>query len=317
MFTNQILLLLSIPSLLIAMESDSAHFHNDVLLNLHQRFESGEPVYSTNFIENLVTNEHGTQEELRDRLSSLINTLDIEREKNSDLWKDIISKSSPEIESHRAEKLIKYWFQESRKVLRSKNNYLLDKNMRDAARRSKVPFFQSRSYLLRILEWATKNTQAIGSHRPFGILVSGKSNRYEINIDPLFLFFDSQDEAFIREQVREIQRFIIPSLVRRLPESERILWCVRERESNALVRPDYQLIFSVESLSFTGSNIDIRPCVELKIEILDWKTKSLITRQPFSQCSNKNSSSNSKNLSPFWNEIADNIRDLVILELDQ
>jgi len=316
MFTNHILLFLSIPSLLTAIESDSLQFRNNVLLKLHQRFESGGPLYSTDFIEDLLTNDHGTQGELRDRLSSLIGTLDIEREKNSDLWKDIISKSSPEIESNRAEKLIRYWIQESRKILRSNNNHLLDKSMRDAARKSKVPFFQSKSYLLRTLEWATKNTQNIDSQRPFGILVSGKSNRFEINLDPLFLFFDSQDEAFVREQVREIQRFIIPSLVRRLPESERILWCIRERESNVLVKPDYKLTFSVESLSFTGSNIDVRPCIELEIEILDWKTKSLISKRPFSQCSNENGSSNTKNLSPFWNEIADDIRDLVILELN-
>ena len=308
---------MSIPSLLTGIESDSSRFRNDVLLNLHQSFESGEPVYSNEFIENLVANGHGTHEKLRIRLSSLISTLDIEREKNSDLWKSILSKSSPEIEFNRAKKLIKYWTQESRKILKTDNNHLIDKSMRDAARKSKVPFFQSRSYLLRTLEWATKNTQRIDTQKPVGILVSGKSNRYEINIDPLFLFFGSQDEAFVREQVREIQRFIIPSLVRRLPESERILWCVRERESNVLVKPDFHLIFSVENLSFTGSNLNLKPCIELEVEILDWKTKSLISRQPFSQCSSENGSSSSKILSPFWNEIADAIRDSVLLELDQ
>ena len=309
-----IFLLFSMPHVSTGEEPDSSKFHKEIIFKLLRNFESGNPIYSNKFIEELLDNGEDSQENIRARLTQLISKLEMEQQKRSDLWKTIISKSTPQIQSKRAEKLMKYWIQESQKILKSNKNHLIEKSMRQAARKSKTPFFQSKSYLLRVLDWAIKEGQDINSEKLLGIVVSGKSNRYEINIDPLLLFFKSQDEAFVREQIRELHRFIIPSLVRRLPESERILWCVRERDSNALVKPNYQITFSVENFSFTGSNMDVRPCIELEIEVIDWMTRTLITRQQLSHCSSKTGSSNSTSLSPFWDEIADQIRDLVTIQ---
>lgn len=317
MFKQIITVLISFPCLLTAIESDSLHFRNEVLKYLQNKLESGKPVYSSEFFKNFSKKNYGTQEQLQIRLSDLIKTIDKERENNSDLWRAIISKGSPEIEPNRAKKLTKQWIKEIQKIVDSNQNNLLEQALRKAARKSKVPFFQSKSYLLSTLAWATSDSQKNDLQKPFGILVSGKSHRYEINIDPMLLFFGSREEEFVREQVRDIQRFITPALVRILPKSERILWCVRKRESNALVIPDYELIFNVENFSFTGSNVNIRPCIELEIEILDWKTKTLLSRKSFSQCSDQSDSSTSKSLSPFWNEIANAIRELVVLEVDQ
>ena len=312
-----IAVLISLPCLLTAIESDSLHFRNEVLIYLHNKVGSGEPVYSSNFFEDFSQKNYGTEEQLKIRLSNLIKTIEKDRKKNSDLWRAVISKGSPEIEPNRAKKLIKQWIKEIKKILESDQNHLLDQALRKAARKSKVPFFQSKSYLLSTLAWARSDSQKNALQKPFGILVSGKSDRYEINIDPILLFFGSREEEFVREQVRDIHRFITPSLVRILPKSKHILWCVRKRESNALVIPDYELIFNVENFSFTGSNVNIRPCIELEIEIFDWKTKSLLSRKSFSECSHQSDSSHSKSLSPFWDEIANAIRDLVILEVDQ
>ena len=309
-----IFLLFSITRVSTAEEPDTSKFHKVVLSKLLRNFQSGNPIYSDKFIAELLVNGKDSQEKVKARLTQLISRLHMEQQKRSDLWKLIISKSSPQFQSDRAEKLMKYWIQESQNILKSNKNFLIEKSMRQAARKSKIPFFQSKSYLLRVLDWAINEGQNINSEKPLGIIVSGKSNRYEINIDPLLLFFKSQDEAFAREQIRELHRFIIPSLVRRLPESERILWCVRERESNALVKPNYQITFRVENFSFTGSNLDVRPCIELEIEVIDWTTRTLVTRQQLSHCSSKVGSSNSTSLSPFWDEIADQIRDLVTIQ---
>ena len=317
MLKNIIMVLISLPCLLTAVESDSFRFRNELLIYLQTKLENGEPIYSSDFLEDFSRKGYGTQEKLRTRLADLIKNIEKERVENSDLWRAIISKGSPEIEPNRAKKLIKQWTKEIHKIVESDKNYLIDKVLRKAARKSKVPFFQSKSYLLNTLAWARSDSQKNALKKPFGILVSGSSNRYEMNIDPLLLFFGSQEEAFVREQVREIQRFITPSLVRLLPKSESILWCVRKRESNALVRPDYELIFSVDNFSFTGSNVNVRPCIELEIEIFNWETKSLLSRKSFSQCSNESGSSTSKSLSPFWNEIANAIRDLVVVEIDR
>ena len=61
---------------------------------------------------------------------------------------------------------MKYWIQESQNILKSNKNFLIEKSMRQAARKSKIPFFQSKSYLLRVLDWAINEGQNINSEKP-------------------------------------------------------------------------------------------------------------------------------------------------------
>ena len=77
----------------------------------------------------------------------------------------------------------------------------------------------------------------------------------------------------MREQVREVQRFLVPALVRRLPELDAVGWAVRERESNALVIPDYQLRVGIDELRFAGSNLDLKPCIETTLEVTQWESQ--------------------------------------------
>jgi hypothetical protein len=223
----------------------------------------------------------------------------------------------PAISAKLADKLLHYLSKESRKVLQGEGDFLLDSCVRKAARKSKVPFFQSRTYILHSLDWALEDDLADEEQEPVGLLVGGHSNRFEVGLDPLFIFFDTQDEAFVREQVRAVQRFIIPAMVRRLPESERILWAVRQRESNALVVPDFHLVVGVDNFNFTGSNIDLKPCVELTVELTTWESKSLMMKEPFKFCSENSGSANADDLKPFWNEVADALREKIVAYMER
>ena len=138
-------------------------------------------------------------------------------------------------------------------------------------------------------------------------LVVGHTNPFEAALDPLFLFFDTEDEAFVREQVREVQRFLVPALVRRLPELDAIRWAVRERESNALVIPDYQLRVGIDELRFVGSNLDLKPCIETTLEVTQWESQVRLMEESFSFCSEQYGSATSRELAPFWDEAADAI----------
>ena len=301
------LLLLLLPSALLA-ESGEDRLRHSVFNSLHEALSSNQPAHSAQLLAQIAATSNVPAEQLRPRLVALLDSLDALRKREDDTWKTLILQGEPDIGAERAGKLLRYLSKEGRKVLASEGDILLDSNLRKAARKSKLPLFQARTYVLRSLEWAMSADAAGARDREVGLLVGGSSNRFEVALDPLFIFFDTQDEAFVREQVRQVQRFIIPAMVRRLPESERILWAVRERESNALVVPDYHLRVGVDNIRFTGSNADLKPCIELGIELYTWQSKSLLMQEPFSFCSEKNGSATTSELAPFWDEVADAVR---------
>ena len=304
-------LLLALPAAIWA-EFDEKQFQHDVFIALYETFDDGDPAHSAEFLARLSRESDVSKEKLPARLIALIDTLEKQRKNKSTAWKTLTLQGEPEVDAKRAEKLLHYLGKESRKVLLSNNDHLLDSSIKKAARKSRIPFFQSRTFILNSLDWALSDNISNRKENDIGLLVGGHTNRFKIGLDPLFIFFNTQDEAFVREQVREVQRFIIPALVRRLPESERILWAVRERESNVLVQPDFHLVFGVENFNFSGSNMDLKPCVELRIELRAWDNKALLLQEPFSFCSQKNGSANANELAPFWNETADALREHIL-----
>lgn len=308
---KKLLILLFLPATLFA-QSDEDRFRHDTFIALYETFVTEEPAHSAELLSRLSRESRIPEKELRTRLIALIDTLEKERKTKSDHWKTLILQGEPDINPKRAGKLLHYLGVEGRKILKGENDYLLDNGVRKAARKSKVPFFQSRNYILRSLDWALADDAGNQHKEAVGLLVGGHSNRFEVSLDPLFIFFDTQDEEFVREQVREVQRFIIPAMVRRLPESERILWAVRERESNALVVPDYHLAVGVDNFNFTGSNVDLKPCVELSVALTTWESKSRLIQEPFKFCSETSGSANASDLAPFWNEAADALREYIV-----
>ncbi len=309
---KKLLFLLALPATLWA-QNDESRFRHDTFIALYETFVTAEPAHSAEFLTRLSRESRVPENELRTRLIALIDTLEKERKAKSDTWKTLVLQGEPNIDPKSAGKLLHHLGVEGRKVLQGEEkDYLLDTGIRKAARKSKLPFFQGRTYILRSLDWALADDAGAQRKEAIGLLVGGNSNRFEVSLDPLFIFFATQDEEYVREQVREVQRFIIPALVRRLPESERILWAVRERESNVLVQPDYHLVVGIDNFNFTGSNIDLKPCVELSVELTTWESKSLLLKEPFKFCSEVNGSANTDNLAPFWNEAADALREYIV-----
>ena len=246
--------------------------------------------------------------ELRPRLQGMLDSLMAQRKAETDAWEVLLLQGSPDIAPERAGKLIAYLAKESRSVLANENNVLLEKRIKKVARKAQVPFFQSRDYILRALAWAVASSAPQEQEKQLlHFLVVGHTNPFEVALDPLFLFFDTEDEAFVREQVREVQRFLVPALVRRLPELDAIGWAVRERESNALVIPDYQLRVGIDELRFAGSNLDLKPCIETTIEVTQWESQVRLMEESFSFCSEQHGSATSRELAPFWDEAADAI----------
>ena len=272
--------------------------------------------YSQDLLNGIAQGSGVPIEELRPRLQGMLDSLMAEREAETDAWETLLLQGGPDIAPKRTGKLIAYLVEESRNVLASENNILLEKRIKKVARKAKVPFFQSRDYILRALAWAVASSAPQEQEKqPLHFLVVGHTNPFEVALDPLFLFFGTEDEAFVREEVREVQRFLVPALVRRLPESDAVRWAVRERESNALVIPDYQLRVEIDELRFTGSNLDLKPCIETTLEITQWESEIRLMEEPFSFCSEQHGSATSRELAPFWNEAADAIGVRVLARL--
>ena len=297
--------------------ADDAPLQRALYTALQEHFAGQDPIYSHTVLEDIAHKSGIAPDQLRPQISALLDSLEAQREGETDTWASLLLQGSPAISQKQTSKLLGYLVKESRKVLANENNVLIEKGVKKAARKAKIPFFQSRAYILKAVEWAQVISGEIQQqqHEPFGFLVGGHTNRFEVALDPLFLFFDTEDEAFVREQVREIQRFIIPAMVRRLPESAEILWAVRERESNALVVPDYHLRVGVDNLSFSGSNLNLKPCVETTLDLVHWESKVQLMQESFSFCSRHNGSATTRELAPFWEEAADAIREHALARL--
>ena len=306
MIALAIALLLSTAGLTLADQGDAA-LRRIIYATLQEQLAQ-QASYSQDLLNRIAQGSGVPVAELRPRLQGMLDSLMAQREAETDAWEMLLLQGGPDIAPERAGKLIAYLAKESRSVLANENNILLEKRIKKVARKAKVPFFQSRDYILRTLAWAVDSSAPQEREKqPLHFLVVGHTNPFEVALDPLFLFFDTEDEAFVREQVREVQRFLVPALVRRLPELDAIGWAVRERESNALVIPDYQLRIGINELRFVGSNLDLKPCIETTLEVTQWESQVRLMEEPFSFCSEQHGSATSHELAPFWDEAADAI----------
>ena len=306
MIALAIALLLSTAGLTLADQEDAA-LRRIIYATLQEQLAQ-QASYSQDLLNRIAQGSGVPVAELRPRLQGMLDSLMAQRKAETDAWEMLLLQGGPDIAPERAGKLIAYLAKESRSVLANENNVLLEKRIKKVARKAKVPFFQSRDYILKTLAWAVASSAPQEREKqPLRFLVVGHTNPFEVALDPLFLFFATEDEAFVREEVREVQRFLVPSLVRRLPELDAIGWVVRERESNALVVPDYQLRVGIDELRFVGSNLDLKPCIETTLEVTQWESQVRLLEEPFSFCSEQHGSATSHELAPFWDEAADAI----------
>ncbi len=141
-----------------------------------------------------------------------------------------------------------------------------------------------------------------------GIVVAGWTNSYSFSMDPLYFFFDSRDDKLILEEVRDIQRFVVPRAVKVLPEARSVRYAVRKRNISALLLPDYLLLINIDELSFTGSNVDLRPCMETTLELTSNGAESPEWKHVFQFCTEKQGSRTTHRLSGFYDEVALEIR---------
>lgn len=265
------------------------------------------PVYSTDLLAGLARARGEEESETRRQLLLALDDfeagLERHRKEKTDVWKDVMVLRDG-LSSKRAYKLLHSAAVGTRTMLQSPEPFVVAANVRQAARLARTDREAAHDYLVRALEMMARRGQEGDLTRQYGLMVSGHTNRFKVNFDPLYLFFDTQDEAFVTEEVREIQRFIVPRLVRRSHAQESVKYAVRKRERTALVRPEYHLVFGVDNLYFTGSNADLRPCIEASLQLLSLPGEDVAWEHGLKFCTDENGSDNAADLHPFYEEVA-------------
>lgn len=304
-----VFLLLSLPfTPRQAPAADLTYLERQALKAFSQAIEySDRATYSTAILQRLATQRGTDPQALRDQLLEALDLFDeaLQQHKKdkTPLWQDVMARRG-ELSSKRAYKLLEHTAAGVRTMLQSPDKYLIEFNVRQAARRAKLTEEEAVPFLLKSLDLLASYGEDEGTVRQYGLLVSGHTNRFEINKDPLYLFFNTQDEAFVLEEVREIQRFIIPRVVRQATDAPTVKYAVRLREKTALVRPEFHLVIGVDNLYFTGSNVDLRPCVEATLQLLRLPQEEAVATRQLQYCTEASGSKNAEDLHPFYDEVA-------------
>ena len=156
MIALAIALLLSTAGLTLADQGDAA-LRRIIYATLQEQLAQ-QASYSQDLLNSIAQESGVPVEELRPRLQGLLDSLMAQREAETDAWEMLLLQGGPDIAPERAGKLMAYLAKESRSVLANENNVLLEKRIKKVARKAKVPFFQSRDYILKTLAWAVASS---------------------------------------------------------------------------------------------------------------------------------------------------------------
>ena len=304
------LICLSILAVLLpvaGLTSDfDAAFRQRIYLVLAEELERRDPVYASRVLGRLSPGE-GEQgrAELRRRLSLLLDEVEQHVERKDETREEWFQLRG-ELSKRQARRLLSNMVLASRNIVEGDADYVLGTSFAWAARRSRIPLDEARPFVLALLHSGVE--RATEGPEPAGILISGWTNRYEYSMETLYLFFGMRDDDVILEAVRDIQRFVVPRTVRVLPDTTTVRYAVRKRDKTALVRPDYSLLIEVDELSFTGSNLSLRPCMDLTLELTPKGSETPGWRPSYRYCSDDESHATAHELDGFYDEVAVDIK---------
>jgi len=274
---------------------------------LQEALQSPKDVYSDEVMERLALESNVAADDIGPRLRELLDRLDSHRQAKSQTWKDLVAARGREVPEKKAAKLLKLLIQGARDMTEGQGRYVIDRRLHWAGKKARVPMDQAEAMVLRLLAWSLRDPELSAEEEGIGLVVSGQTGVFEIARDPLRVFFDGQDEAFIHEQVRDIQRFVVPGVVRQLARHDGIAYAVRDRDRTALVDPDYAIHITMEAMGFAGSNADLRPCAEGTLVLTPRHGTAAPWSQQFKWCTEEHGSAHEDGLGPFYDEVAGKI----------
>ena len=305
-----LILLALVPAPAQAIEPPADPLDQAALRALLHALTKPGPAYSHDLVVDLAAAERRPPEQIRTALRQRLDALHRLVEADGPSRDALLLLGRPELDARRTGRLLEELIAAGQSLLDGRDNYLLDTRLRWAAKRARVLPDEALSYAGRLLEQATQDT-SIDDAAGAVIVVSGRTLQYDYTMAPLQIFFDTTDAAFIREAVRDIQRFVVPRVVRRLPHSPQVRYAVRDRDLTALIDPDFGLAIEIEDLRFTGGNTDLKPCLDAQLSLTPSGAARSTWAETVQWCTERHGSAATHRLDPFLDEAAEHIVDRV------
>lgn len=278
---------------------------------LQEALQSPADVYSDEIMARLAGDSGVAGVKIAAHLRQALDRLDAHRQQNTQTWQDLVAARGPDVPQKKAARLLELLIQGARDLTDGQGRYVVRRRLHWAAKKARVPIRQAEGVVLRSLAWGIGDADASTAGGGAGFVIAGRTGVFEIAMDPLRVFFDGQDEAFIREQVRDVQRFVVPRVVRQLPGFTNVSFAVRKRDETALADPDYRVLITVEAMGFSGTNADLRPCAEGTVELTPGHGTAAPWSEGFDWCTEERGSANEDGLGPFFDEVAQRICQII------
>lgn len=298
-----------IPALLGAAPALAARAVEDTVLQaalvlLGERLAGPDPVQTAAIVADVGRRTRRSPEQVRAHLRSRLEGFAALPDVDPEAWRAIVDLRATATSRRQAERFLRQVVAGSRDILADDGDYLVGTSVHWAARSARIPVDEATGYVRRLVAHGIVDTTAVWVPEPKGLVVSGWTERYEYSLDPLLKFFDTQNEDYVREAVRDVQRFVVPRLVGLLPASRGVRYAVRDRDATALIDPDYSVRVVVQSLRFAGTNADLLPCLDARVELVATATAQTAWTGAVSWCTQRQGSAHVHELDPFYDEVA-------------
>ena len=277
----------------------------EALARLDARLDDAGPVHARRLLTDIAEHTSRSTEQVRHHLLARLAEFDALRDTDPNAFQAVLDLRVETMSRRQAIRLLRELTGLSRRLLRSDNDYLVGTGIRWAATEAHVPEDEGAVFARSLVAYGIIDTTTHWAPPALGLVVSGWTEAYEFSFDPLYAFFATDDEPYVREAVRDIQRFIVPRVVRRMPASRGVRYAVRNRHVTNLIEPDLDLRITVLGLRFGGTNADLLPCMEANVRLIAMDTGVDTWQTTLSHCTADNGSATTNELDAFYEEIAD------------
>ena len=276
--------------------------------------QASAPIRTSHLLQHVAQITHRSEADIRHHLLGRLQDLADLNQDRDEGWSTVLE-SREELSKRQVSRLLDHLGQGLGKILASQDDFLLDTNLRWAARGARTPPEEALQFFSRLVRDQLVNDPLVAAVEPVGVVVNGWTEKYDYKLEPLFIYLDSEDEAAAREAVRDAQRFIVPGVVRGLPTVPSIAWAFRQRDLTSLVDPAYDIRIRVQSMRFKGLTTNLQPCINLGLDVLDTQTGRSVYYEDIDHCTQLGAAAADHRLGPFVAEVANLVVDTLARQL--
>ena len=277
----------------------------ETLTLLTARLADAGPVHAKQLFADVAETTSRSPQQVRHHLLTRLEDFRQFPDTDPDVWQAALNLRVETMSQRQAQRLLRELTGLARRVLHDDRDYLVGTGIRWAANEAHVPENEGGTFARRLIASGVIDTTTEWVPPAHGLVVSGWTEPFEVGLTALTAFFATDEEAYVREAVRDVQRFVVPRVVRRLPTSRGVQYAVRDRNVTNLIEPELDLRLTVMNLRFSGTNADLVPCMDVSARLTTIDQGVVTWQTTLSHCTRDHGSSTTSELDAFYEEIAD------------